>query len=103
MFDTKRYLTCGINTSIPPELVLLLWQLIDESKKVGHELDYLQVFDLSPISDQEGQLLQKIEHSQEVPSYQASYTIQVMGEPVHAKVFVIDDTTHSTMLLAEEY
>ena len=29
MFDNKRYLTRGINTTIPPPLQAILWNLID--------------------------------------------------------------------------
>lgn len=103
MFDANRYLTRGIDNSIPPELVVFLWQLIDERKIIGHELDYLQVFNLSSTIDQHGEILQKIEHIQEEPPYQATYTVKVTGEPVHAKIFVIDNIATVTMLLAEEY
>lgn len=103
MFNNSRYLTRGIDTRIPPELALLLWHLIDELNIAGHQLDYLQVFTLSSTRDENGQLLQKIEHSQEIPPYQASYTIHVLGDIVTAKIFVVDDESHSTMLLAEEY
>ena len=43
-----------------------------------------------------------ITHSQEQPPY--SYEMDMPCEDaVNAKIFVIDDQTHSTMLLAEEY
>jgi len=45
---------------------------------------------------------QEIIHSQEVPQYKNHYLIAV-EKPVDAKIFVIDDSSHSTMLLAEEY
>ena len=45
---------------------------------------------------------QHIVHEQEQPPYH--YELDVpCGDAVNAKVFVIDDLTHSTMLLAEEY
>ncbi len=59
--------------------------------------DYLQVFSLSVNGDS-----QRIKHSQEVPEYCKEYVITIEN-PVTEKVFVIDDTTHSTMILAEEY
>ena len=46
--------------------------------------------------------VQHIVHKQEQPPYR--YELDVpCDDAVNAKVFVIDDLTHSTMLLAEEY
>ena len=45
---------------------------------------------------------QKVNHSQEIPEYSKEYVFNI-GTTINAKVFVIDDKTHSTMLLAEEY
>ena len=39
---------------------------------------------------------------QEEPDYERTFTFPT-DEPITAKIFVIDDETHSTMLLAEEY
>ena len=45
---------------------------------------------------------QHITHTQEQPPY--LYQMDVpCTDAVDAKIFVIDDGTHSTMLLAEEY
>ena len=38
----------------------------------------------------------------EQPEYSQDYMIDI-ANPVNQKVYVIDDTDHSTMLLAEEY
>lgn len=59
--------------------------------------DYLQVFSLSADGHR-----QRIIHTQEVPEYRRKYVFNT-GTSVTGKVFVIDDKTHSTMLLAEEY
>ena len=61
------------------------------------EKDYLQVFKLSVVNG-----IQRVEHKQEVPEYQNTYSVLV-ANPVDAKIFVIDDGDYSTMLLAEEY
>ena len=59
--------------------------------------DYLQVFKLTKTPTS-----QHIVHEQEQPPYR--YELDVpCDDAVNAKVFVIDDLTHSTMLLAEEY
>ncbi len=61
------------------------------------DYDYLQVFSLSSENGK-----QKITHTQEVPEYNKEYVFNT-GTAITAKIFVIDDKTHSTMLLAEEY
>ncbi len=95
MFQNPKYLTCGAQRTLPAWLVPLLWHLI------GHipdeQRDYLQVFRLSRTATG-----QHITHEQEQPPY--SYEMDVpCDDAVNAKIFVIDDQTHSTMLLAEEY
>ena len=97
MFQNDRYLTSGVNAEISPITQLLLWELIDERLAEGTELDHLQVFRLEPDGKQ-----QKITHSQEQPPYKNE--VYLLGpEPITAKIYVIDDGDHSTMLLAEEY
>lgn len=95
MFKNPRYITKGVETTVPLWLQNLMWYAIDvmevESK------DYMQVFKLSPESGK-----QKIVHKQEQPLYEHEYLLQA-EKPITAKIFVIDDETHSTMLLAEEY
>lgn len=98
---SNRYITKGIQQEIPLELQLFMWNCIDKLKEQGKELDYLQVFEL--IEDRADDIFyQIIEHRQEVPEYNKTYKI-CPKENVDAKIFVIDDETHSTMLLAEEY
>jgi len=75
---------------------LLLWELIDERQGEGAELSYLQVFRLEPNGQH-----QKITHSQEEPLYEKE-SLFIGPQPVFAKVYVIDDGDHSTMLLPEE-
>ena len=94
MFENKRYLTCGVDSTIPFELQLFLWECVE---RMPAPLDYLQVFELKPLCG-----LQSIRHSSEEPEYHMEYAIP-MEHPIAAKVYIIDDETHSTMLLAEEY
>ena len=57
---------------------------------------------LAGIQADETPVGQHIIHEQEQPPYR--YELDVpCDDAVNAKVFVIDDLTHSTMLLAEEY
>ena len=95
MFNNPKYLTKGVQSTIPGWLVLLLWSMI-EGMQVEHK-DYLQVFRL-----QKTERGQRIWHEQEQPPY--LYQMDVpCTDAVDAKIFVIDDGDHSTMLLAEEY
>ena len=95
MFQNQRYATSGINSELPLLTQIILWGLIDTMEVVRK--DYLQVFLLS--ADGENQ---RIIHEQEQPEYRKEYLLP-SENPVTAKVFVIDDESHSTMLLAEEY
>ena len=80
--------------NIPPLMQSILWELIF---KLPVDKDYLQVFNLSAEGDK-----QIIRHTQEVPEYNQEYVFE-FENPVTEKIFVIDDETHTTMLLASEY
>ena len=95
MFNNQKFLTCGVMADIPSWLTNLMWHMVLTMEV--KEKDYLQVFQLTktPVG-------QHIIHEQEQPPYR--YELDVpCDDAVNAKVFVIDDLTHSTMLLAEEY
>ena len=94
-FQNKRFITFGVSERIPEELQVLLWLMADGVE----EQDYLQIFELH--GTEEGI---SIVHKQEVPPYENH--VQVHGAKLtqsYEKVYIIDDETHSTMLLAEEY
>ena len=94
MFQNKRFLTRGVQAEIPMELQLFLWNCIDQ---LPEERDYFQVFALKEIDGK-----QHIHHFSEQPEYSKEYQIST-EKLITAKVYVIDDTDYSTMLLAEEY
>ncbi len=95
MFNNSRYATRSINAEIPLALQLILWKMIDEMEVA--QKDYLQVFTLSSENGE-----QIIIHEQEQPDYRKEYVFS--GDcQIDAKIFVIDDGDHSTMLLADEY
>lgn len=100
MFNNAKYLTRGIQASVPLETQLIIWKLIDTLGR-QMKLDYLQVFTLQSV-DENGQTLQAIEHHQEVPEYMQKHFFRV-SEAIDTKIFVIDDEDHSTMLLDKEY
>ena len=94
VFDNSRYLTCGVDNSIPLEIQLFLWDCVD---RLPEPRDHLQVFDLKPVGS-----LQSITHRSEEPEYHVEYLIP-SENPITEKLYVIDDGDHSTMLLANEY
>lgn len=93
MFTNQRFLTRGVQKRIPLLTQLFLWNLIN---KLDEPKDYIQFFYLSIENGK-----QKIVHKQEQPEYQREYLLDT--NPVTETVFVIDDGTHTTMLLGEEY
>ncbi len=94
MFNNEHYVTFGVHKNVPLLLQSIIWELI---KNMPVDNDYLQVFHLF---EENGR--QRIKHSQEVPEYSKEYIFNT-GIPITEKIYVIDDTTHSTMLLANEY
>lgn len=102
MFDNgSRYITRGIANNVPLDLQIFMWQLIEDLKDTIEEVDYLQVFDISVIDEIENKV--RVIHSQEVPEYKKIWIIKVNEPCSNERIFVIDDKTHSTMILAEEY
>lgn len=95
MFNNDRYITSGVNDTIPLCLQIIMWSEIDTMQVESK--DYLQVFKLTADNGK-----QKIVHTQEQPPYKQEYSVDA-DQPITAKIFVIDDKTHSTMLLADEY
>jgi Staphylococcal protein of unknown function (DUF960) len=99
MFKGKRYLTKGVQEEIPQYLQNLIWYMI-EIMQVPQK-DYLQVFELDCITKDE-RIKQQIVHSQEQPSYRTEEIITCQ-KAIRAKIYVIDESDHCTMLLANEY
>jgi len=99
VFTSTKYITNGIRASIPPFMQNILWYMI-ETMEVEVK-DYLQVFQLGSVQV-DGKIKQMIIHNQEQPNYHKEYALCVK-RVISGKVYVIDDKTHCTMLLAEEY
>ncbi len=95
MFRNNRYITRGIAENIPIELQFFMWESLES---LPEPKDYFQVFRLSVLNG-----IQCIEHEQEQPPFKRKYLLPMIENPVTAKVYIIDDGDHSTMLLAEEY
>ena len=101
LFKSAKYKTKGISSEIPLCLEKLMWSMIEEMKV--EKQDYFQVFILEKESEN-SRIVQKITHIQEQPEYEKTVVVPICeNEVVEAKVYVIDDIDHCTMLLAEEY
>ena len=94
-FKNKRYITKGVNERVPLLTQLFMWHCIDT---LDVPKDYLQVFKCSGCDGK-----QKIIHIQEEPEYEREYLFKTDAPIFAGKIFAIDDESHSTMLLAEEY
>lgn len=97
MFKNNRYMTRGVQQQIPNYLQNMMWYMIDTMQ--SENKDYIQVFHLSRQEEK-----QKILHKQEMPPFTQEVLVDSNDFPiVTQKVYVIDDETHTTMLLSEEY
>lgn len=99
MFDNPRYISHSVDNNLSPFMQMLLWEMIDS---MDMEQDYLQIFKLIPVNIN-GIMVQKIIHTQEKPKYEKIIILNRLTLPINAKIYVIDDGEHSTMLFAEEY
>ena len=93
--EKKRYLTRGVDETIPVELQLFMWEAIDH---MPEPKDYLQVFELSVEN-----CLQVIHHTSEQPEYEMTYILPTIEKLIIGKIYCIDSEDYCTMLLAEEY
>lgn len=99
MFQDDKYITCGVEEHIPVTIQLMLWHLIEIARE-NTKLDYLQIFHISKDSNT-GFI--HIVHEQEQPEYKNEVVVLCDDNVDTHKVYAIDDVTHCTMLLAEEY
>lgn len=97
-FTGKKYVSKGINERLPAVLVVYLFQLIDEKKKLSMPMDYLQIFDLKS----QGASMLSVTHRQEEPGYVKKHLLSY-DLIIEDKIYVIDDGSHTTMMWADEY
>ncbi|MEK1816724.1 DUF960 family protein [Staphylococcus aureus] len=100
----NRYITRGINESIPLDLQILLWNMVKKRDNHGHT-DYLHIFKI-----QEDDNMLSVIHEQEQPAYKLEYRYTNYIKNQNAlpkKVYVIReddvDAFYYVMLLPEEY
>ena len=95
MFPNKRYVSANVMQAVPLEVQIFLWQCVDS---IPIEADYLQIFQLSIVDGG-----QKIMHKQECPPYKKEYLFATRFPLFEARIYVINDETHATMLFSYEY
>lgn len=100
MFRNKASMTVGYQNDIPDNIKEFIAHIIGKCSQMENT-DYLQVFKfyIDPNNDQ----MQVIEHTQKHPTKRMVYTIMGDFDKINTKVYVIDDTSHHTYLLASEY
>lgn len=96
MFRGQRYLTRGIRDQIDINIQVAMWRMIENLKC---EVDYLQIFEIEQMRDNQV----RITHSQEEPEYKSETVMTGIVKSNHIKIYIIDDSEYSTMLLASEY
>ena len=94
-FENRRFITKGVMENVPLHLQFFLWLCIEV---MPLEKNYLRVFEFVKTDGK-----YKIIHTQEKPEYRKEYLMPEDAPYFIGKVFVIDDETHTTMLLANEY
>lgn len=106
MFKSKenRFVTKKIQEEVPYPIQQYLFHLIDEKVSKGEvELDYLQVFELTPDANR-GTV--NIVHRQEEPfsitHHDMIFTLKGFKYPDN-KIWVIDDGENQTMLFPSDY
>lgn len=100
-FDGQKFITKGISDTIPLEVQHFMFAGLDLMREKAGKLDYLQVFKIETIT-QDGTAVLHIHHEQEVPECELDYVIPT-DRDISCKIYIIDDVSHVTMLLAEEY
>lgn len=101
MFDnpTERYMTRSVQEKLHPEIVMHLWNLIDDQRKQELKLDYLQVLELTVMKQ-----TQSVLHRQEQPSYKEQWIINLKHtNPVTTTIWCIDDGENQVMMVPEDY
>ncbi len=94
MQPKKHLITSGIQNTLPPWLIRLLWFLSDgvEAEYIGRE----QVFCLTRVETG-----QSIEHTQQELSYKKTLIVPCK-DAVDAEVCIMDADAYSIMMLAKE-
>ncbi|MEK4712036.1 DUF960 family protein [Sporosarcina sp. FSL K6-5500] len=94
----RRYVSSAIAEELHPEIMVILWRLIDTKKHLNVELDYQQVFELTESNDK-----QVIIHRQEVPPMKSFRILPLQDtKPINRTVWCMDMGEEGQMMLFPE-
>lgn len=100
-------MTKAIQEEVPAAIQLALWGLIDVRVEENAELDYFQIFELSPSEDGEEQV---VLHRQEVPLWEKKSQFALSTPPIRSevkpftgKIWVLDQQEYQMMLFPSDY
>lgn len=99
MFNVKKpfYITRGVKEEIHPVLIKEMIDSVMRLKK-SVAVDYLQIFKFSQEGDKTW-----IEHIQEEPAHKKTLMFKGIPNKFEEKVYIIDNGSYITVLLADEY
>lgn len=106
--DKPIAMTAGLMHTLNDAWILYLLFFLQQLRKTGIEMDYLQVFVISQ-QEKDSKVNWKVRHSQEVPEWERVYTIPVTEKNsrecdfTSLKIYAIDDGEHITFMFPEEY
>ncbi len=103
-FTNKRYITRGVAVELGLETQFSIWKLIDDLAEVSEDIDYLQVFEIKSVTDENKENKLKVIHTTEQPKYKQEWLLDnFSNDVVGHRIYVIDDGSVTTMLLSDEY
>lgn len=101
-FSGSKYKTSGVAHNVPERVQTFIWDFIAaRANSANPPLDYLQVFKLC-VEKVGTMTMQKIECVQEQPEYTQSFVFP-FEQAIDEKLYLIDDISHTTLILAHEY
>ncbi|UFJ40379.1 DUF960 domain-containing protein [Brevibacillus humidisoli] len=101
-FSSDKYVSRGVSERVPLDVQLALWDILEERKRRGDSLDYLQVFELSVVLVN-GVPLQNVRNPQEQPPLDEVFCLYVAKPIGGITIWVIDSDKYCTMLFPNEY
>ena len=97
------YATRGVAESVPLDLQLLLWRLVEAVEEENPVTDYLHIFECSQVRHLGKWCQQKVLHRQEQPPLCYELVVDGVSAPFFGVIWVIKDGEYATMLFPEEY
>lgn len=103
--DELHISTWGVKDKVNPIIEYIIWSMIDEARKSGLEMDWMQIFKLKTVRTRsKDRLLLKITHIQEDPAYESRFSLSIEPEEaLDGTIWVMDDLTHATMMWDYEH